>query len=335
MSRIVKGKFNIFDTGRKHHGNFRKYNESNVKGVIESGRTLERINLREALGFLGHGRRTFGKSLTPSEVEVIQTPSGPLIIENIPACLTTDVKFLPGGDIEYTIEVLDTDSGKITQALIDSKIGGFSWATGGKDGGRNSFTALDNFLGFDYVYEVGFNDSRPYNLPTLIGESVGETGRTDYDLIFEAVSNCGIEESKVEAYARSFVSPAFLAAEQMQLNQDLVAENVSLSSEMERLSAEKDNLKKMLSDQSARALHIEEWAKRFNFSIPAGVMESIKNGDSKAELDFISECVTQKDKLNRLPVNLSVSKHQSSSVGVGFSDVDEYGLNANTAPYWD
>ena len=64
-------------------------------------------------------------------------------------------------------------------------------------------------------------------------------------------------------------------------------------------------------------------------------MESIKNGDSKAELDFISECVTQKDKLNRLPVNLSVSKHQSSSVGVGFSDVDEHGLNANTAPYWD
>ena len=48
--------------------------------------------------------------------------------------------------------------------LHASRVGGFSWACPGVDGGRGKPTRLSGFSGFDYVLNPGFSSNRGYIL---------------------------------------------------------------------------------------------------------------------------------------------------------------------------
>ena len=54
--------FNINEHGRLSHS--RNYDVRNVRAVLESAATRERISMREAYGYYGHGRRQIAGKLS-------------------------------------------------------------------------------------------------------------------------------------------------------------------------------------------------------------------------------------------------------------------------------
>ncbi|MCV5869859.1 head processing protein, partial [Escherichia coli] len=53
------------------------------------------------------------------------------------------------GIVTHTQEILNTEPGKIVAAMIESRAGGWSWATGGRESGKIAVTT--SFHGVDYV----------------------------------------------------------------------------------------------------------------------------------------------------------------------------------------
>lgn len=298
--------FNIHEHGRLNHS--RKYDVGNVRQVLESASTRERIALREAYGYYGHGRRQIAGKLNLGEVETIQTPAGALILENTPACVTTAIHIDDDGTVVHTQEVLDTDPGKAVQALLESKVGGFSWAMGGRDGGRFGASKVSAFYGMDYVLEPGFAKNRNFEVGIL--ESAGTLSEDEEQAVLEAMASVGLEPEKARLYASTFFNPYLLAAEMTQRNEDAIRaagelengldemrrKNEELQAQMDRERAERE----MLAGERREA--VLAWAKGFNFVVPAQVLEAISRGDTRAELAFFESVARDSGKLGTLPL---------------------------------
>ncbi|EKK2558537.1 head processing protein, partial [Escherichia coli] len=65
-----------------------------------------------------------------------------------PSNRTIDISIDDNGIVTHTQEILDTDTGRIVQGMINSGAGGWSWATSGPD---SSVSLVKSFHGFDYV----------------------------------------------------------------------------------------------------------------------------------------------------------------------------------------
>ena len=157
--------FSLLDEGRQDTGNHRKYIIENAREICNSPATKEKIRLREALGFYGHGRRILAGKMNIGEVEAVTLPDGgKAIVSNIPSNVTVAFDVSPEGVVSHPQEVLDTETGKIVSTLHASRVGGFSWACPGVDGGRGKPTRLSGFSGFDYVLNSGFSSNRGYIL---------------------------------------------------------------------------------------------------------------------------------------------------------------------------
>ena len=157
--------FSLLDEGRQYTGNHRKYIIENAREICNSPATKEKIRLREALGFYGHGRRILAGKMNIGEVEAVTLPDGgKAIVSNIPSNVTVAFDVSPEGVVSHSQEVLDTETGKIVSTLHASRVGGFSWACPGVDGGRGKPTRLSGFSGFDYVLNPGFSSNRGYIL---------------------------------------------------------------------------------------------------------------------------------------------------------------------------
>ena len=129
--------FSLLDGGRQYTGNHRKYIIENAREICNSPATKEKIRLREALGFYGHGRRILAGKMNIGEVEAVTLPDGgKAIVSNIPSNVTVAFDVSPEGVVSHSQEVLDTETGKIVSTLHASRVGGFSWACPGVDGGR-------------------------------------------------------------------------------------------------------------------------------------------------------------------------------------------------------
>ncbi|HAW5894198.1 TPA: head processing protein, partial [Escherichia coli] len=88
------------------------------------------------------------KSLDLPEVSVVMVDGKPVVLENVPSNRTIDISIDDNGIVTHTQEILDTDTGRIVQGMINSGAGGWSWATSGPD---YSVSLVKSFHGFDYV----------------------------------------------------------------------------------------------------------------------------------------------------------------------------------------
>lgn len=309
MTKEVTLSFNIHEYGRTAEGNFRKYDVKNIQQVLESAAVKERIKLREATGFLGHGRRQITGKLDLGEVEMVQTPAGVLLLENIPACVTTAISADDDGTVHHTQEVLSTDPGKAVQALMESKVGGFSWAAGGRDGQRSSLTQMSGFYGMDYVMTPGYSTNRSYQ----ILESVGQA-RDEEEQIFEAMRSCGLDEEKARLYAQTFSSPYLLAAELEAREQELDRINQILESKLQEEERRRTEIEAQLEQErqqrveaeNQRLEQIARFAKESSIAVSDELFESLKKGDFGAEKAFFERVAAAQGKLSGLPVASSL-----------------------------
>ena len=182
--------YNLLDEGRKYSGNHRKYLIENAREICYSPATRERIKLREALGYYGHGRRQIAGKMEIGETECVVMPDGSkVVVDNVPSNVTLAFDIDKDGKVTHKQEILDTSTGQIVNNLQKNKVGGFSWACPGRDGGTQSATIMTGFSGFDYVLRPGFAKNRGYVLE-------GVAGSPAYDAVFEAVQDA----DKTRAY---------------------------------------------------------------------------------------------------------------------------------------
>lgn len=297
--KTISASFNLFNEGRQYTGNHRKYVLESVQAMIASPATRERIQLREGLGYLGHGRRQILGKLDPGEVEQIRLPSGEmLLVENIPACVTTALTIGDDGTVTHTQELLDTKPGQVAQALNDSKVGGFSWATGGNDGGAFGATRVKSFHGFDYVMNPNFSSNRGY----AIFESAEGQGE---GLILESLSNMGINRDDAGLYLRNWQLSAVLEMEGLneRLEQSAILES-ALRDDLQGTQARLAQLEaEFKAREEGRQQILESVLSGLTIAIPKPAVEAIarmSNPEDAKALAMILEKAAKID-LSQLP----------------------------------
>ena len=210
MGETIKCNFNLFDEGRTYTGHHRKYILESAVNTCYSPAVREGIRLREIFGYFGHGRRQLAGKLRLGEIEPVKLPDGSTIItECIPSNVTTRFEIDKDGNVEHEQEILESVPGKVALGLHQSRVGGFSWATGGTDGGVMGATRVTSFHGFDYVLNPGFVKNRGFVL-----EDAGE-GATR-DMILESVCKLGVAETDAEKYLKHWVASAQIAAVELE-----------------------------------------------------------------------------------------------------------------------
>ncbi|WP_277268347.1 head processing protein [Pantoea septica] len=147
--KTVTDRFCLYRNARTGRQNGRNYVLSAVRAMLESKETQEGLRLGEHFGYYGHGRREMTKKLDLPETSVIMVEGRPVVIDNVPACRTVSISVDDDGVVTHTQEILNTPPGKIVAAMIESRAGGWSWATGGRQAGNTAITT--SFHGFDYV----------------------------------------------------------------------------------------------------------------------------------------------------------------------------------------
>lgn len=198
----ISCQFNLFNEGRVYTGNHRKYVLESALDAANSPATKEKIAQHEALGYYGHGRRVLANKLSIGEVEAVKLPDGTTVIMDVvPSNRTTAFEVCQDGTVKHTQEILETEPGKIVSAMNASRVGGFSWACPGRDGGRSGATHITGFAGFDYVKNPGFAHNRGYVLESADADVTEQ-------MILESVAAVVHDDVKAEMYVRGWLSDA-------------------------------------------------------------------------------------------------------------------------------
>ncbi|MBW6101644.1 head processing protein [Escherichia coli] len=154
--------------------------------MLESKETQEGLRLGELFGYYGHGRRQLTGKLEVPETSVIMVEGRPVVIDNVPACRTVAISVDDNGIVTHTQEILNTEPGKIVAAMIESRAGGWSWATGGRESGKiavtTSFHGVDyvttpNYISLDHPASAGMFESA--DSKSLLAESPAAHGYSD------------------------------------------------------------------------------------------------------------------------------------------------------------
>lgn len=274
MPQTIKCSFNLFQEGRTYTGHHRNYILENAMQVCYAPETREKIRLREALGYLGHGRRELSKRLALPEVSAIKLPDGSAVItENVPANVTTQFEVHKDGTVEHTQDILETAPGKIVSGLNSSRVGGFSWACGGFDGGAGGKTKLSGFYGFDYVMNPGFASNRGYILESA--------SRNDMDMVLEGIiKTSGLRTGEAELWLKHWTATAVMENaelhyrldEQAILEDALRAQAEEQSKQLERLTG---RLKLAEETERHRRRMITEAAQKSVVAVPGHVLEAM------------------------------------------------------------
>lgn len=186
----VTDRFSLFNDGRTMDANKRNYVVQSVQKMIASAKTQELLRLGESYGYYGHAPRARANKLDIGETEVIMVKGKPVLVENVPASRTLDIKCTDDGIVEHTQEFLDTVTGKIALSLWDSGAGGWSWATSGSDGRDRSFAR--GYHGMDYVKQPNYIS---LDHPAMMMESLGN------DMLLESLVNNGFEADEAQDIA--------------------------------------------------------------------------------------------------------------------------------------
>lgn len=221
----VTDRFSLFNDGRKLDANKRKYVIQSVQQMIASAKTQELLRLGEAYGYYGHAPRARANKLDIGETEMIMVKGKPVLVENIPAARTIDIKCSDDGIVEHTQEFLDTVTGRIALSLWESGAGGWSWATSGSDGRDRSFTR--GYYGMDYVNQPNYIS---LDHPSMMLESA-----SNKDMLLESLMNNGFDGEDAEAISNHVAGGGseLDMAEQEQTIMYLESVSQELSSELE------------------------------------------------------------------------------------------------------
>lgn len=122
----IKCSFSLLDEGRKYTGNHRKYVIENAREICYAPETREKIKLREALGYYGHGGRQIAGRMDLSEVQAVTLPGGTeQVITNIPSNVTVQFDIDKDGTVTHSQDVLDSDTGRIVQGSTSPMLAAF------------------------------------------------------------------------------------------------------------------------------------------------------------------------------------------------------------------
>ncbi len=306
MGNIVKCSFNVFEEGRQYTGHHRNYMLESVKNVCYSPKTREALKLRELFGFFGHGRRQLAGKLSVGEVEPVKLPDGStIIVENVPSNVCVFLEADENGNVEHHQEILESVPGKLVLGLHQSKVGGFSWAMGGDDGGAVGLTLVKSLHGFDYVLQPGFAKNRGYILESA-----------EDQMILENICKLGVEDKDAERYLRHWVASAQARVMELEeeLNQAAVFEDAlreqtetmtSRLVEMEGTIAEfKTQQEAMSSASEAKRKMVFEAAQKCRIVVPEKALDAmLRMADEKDFFALVEvfEAARQVD-LGRLPL---------------------------------
>jgi len=285
MGEIIKCSFNLFNEGRKYTGHHRNYILESAISACYAPETREGIRLREKLGYLGHGRREIARKLQLSEVEPVKLPDGStIIVENIPSNITVFFEVNKDGHVEHHQEILETAPGKVVAGLNSSKVGGFSWACGGVDGGAVGATRITNFHGFDYVMNPGFADNRGYILENADGKT--------RDMILENICKTGVTEPDAERYLHSWVASSQIRAMELEdqleraaIYEDSIREELDIKAD--ELSAARKAAADLAEAAEVRKKIITECAGKSVVAVPERVLNAMLSMAGEADFNDI------------------------------------------------
>lgn len=329
---LIPCSFSLLSEGRKYTGQHRKYLIENAREICYSPATRERIKLREALGYYGHGRRVLCNKMNLQEVDVITLPDGTqAMVSNVPSNVTTRFDVAEDGTVTHEQEILDTETGKIVSGLHASRVGGFSWACPGEDGGRTSTTRLKGFSGFDYVLQPGFAQNRGYVLESAIGLR---------DKVLESVAAVVKDDKKAEQLAAGW---QFSYQARIGELEDMIFESESeLVDLRDQYRGIQRELVDAIANKSKAEAELENFKHNFEgvlesirdsfpFFIPENVMQDMMNGDftrakaifeSASEFNFASVPVRgRKNKTEPVIMqdNAQIEPPEYGSAGYGFT----------------
>jgi len=306
--KSVPCSFNIFHEGRTYTGQHRQYVLENAKRIACSPATQEKIKLREAFGYYGHGRRILARKMELGEVETVKLADGTkVVITNVPSNVTTQFSVDDDGTVNHTQDFLLTDSGKIAAALHASRVGGFSWACPGSDGGSRGPSRMTGFSGFDYVMKPGFSANRGYILESAdnIGQGV------DRGVLLESIAkSTELDDKIVEDLFNGWSAQAIFYAEDLEarLEESELYESALVVKLEERekdyLDLEETNAKlivtneQILGDVEKEKNHRKDLVNFICGSLPFFVPEEIKHAMMENDFDNargIFESATQVD----------------------------------------
>lgn len=145
-------RFCLYKNARKGRQNGRNYLLSAVKSMFESAETQEGLRLGELYGYYGHGRREMA-GLDVPETAVVMVEGRPVIVDNVPGCRTVELSVDDEGIVTHTQEIFDNEPGRIIAGLLESRAGGWSWATSGRNG---TVAIPTRYFGMDYVKNPNF-----------------------------------------------------------------------------------------------------------------------------------------------------------------------------------
>jgi len=288
MGQVIKCNFNLFREGRKYTGHHRNYVLESARNVCFAPETRERIRLREAFGYFGHGRRQLAGKLNLSEMETVKLPGGQtVILENVPSNVTTFFEIDEEGDVEHHQEIIENnESGKIVAGLNKSKIGGFSWAMGGNDGGAHGKTQTSAFYGFDYVLNPGFAENRGFLLENADGNT--------RDVILENICQTGVNEDTAERYLDSWLASTQL--HNIELQEKLEASAIyedHLREHAENTKEEFDRVKSKLAAiqdiEEKRRKIILESSRKTHIAIPENVLDAIIEMANEDDFEVLTQ----------------------------------------------
>ena len=278
--------FNIFDRGREYTGVERGYMLENFKAAIEHPFTQERIQLREAVGYLGHGIREVTKKLMPGETDVAVMDDGQsMLVKAIPGCVMTNLSMDEKGTVTHTQEILENDEGRAILGLHKSRVGGFSIAASSAVK-KVANTLIDRVYGFDYVTNPNFADNRGYVMDSATGQA-GES------MILDSMTSCGLTEELAKKRLRSWYRSAAEADQYRDQFQQMLqleaAMRTSYDSLLDKFNAVSNQLKAIQegrrTEEERRRGVYREFAQRSAIALGASVLDSIATADSVEDLD--------------------------------------------------
>lgn len=317
--------FSLLNEGRKYTGNHRKYLIENAREICYNPVTREKINLREAYGYYGHGRRIIAGKMNIGEVEAITLPDGSsAIISNIPSNLTIDFDVTDDGQVNHTQEILDTETGKIVASLHNSKVGGFSWACPGVDAGAKGVSHLSGFSGFDYVLNPGFAHNRGYIL-----ESADSSAQ---QMILESVSAVLHDDAKAEKLVRGWTQDYYTRITQLEdqifrleaQSADLAAEHKSMRSLITEAHNAKEKSEKAQDTLKTNIMGILEALKdSLPVFIPDDAMHAMMNGDFERAKTIFEKA--SKIDLSQLPISSPLNEAKPHFINSTICNEPEFG----------
>ena len=277
MSEKIECSFSLLDTKRKYTGQHRKYVIENARNICYSPITREKLEKREAYGFYGHGRRILCGKMDIQEVDVITLPDGgQAMVSNIPSNVTVKFEIDNNGTVSHIQEILDTETGKIVSSLNASKVGGFSWACPGKDGGAMTTTILTGFSGFDYVLAPGFSSNRGYILESARRDAILESVAAitgDDRKAEQLVAGWQLQDMDISSWEDAVFESRDAYFKLKEQNEDLIARLASYEKKSLASESEMANLK-----DSYRST-LMEFVEALPVFIPSSAMEFLMEGD--------------------------------------------------------